>query len=339
MKQAWLILEKLVALLPDIQHALGERWPDFARQLHTLAEAFANSSDEVALEQAAQQLYALFRKDDTVREILTSPRSRETTRVSSRLSAQYQSTEEMASCFQLLCRQADSLVQQLRLDVAAPDQVKLGESFELAVAVRLPDSPALTEGDLARTKSGPVQVVWSESEPSLQLAIQVIAPACQIHGSDSGKFRLNARQDSPVMYFALLPRQVGEIGLVVRLYQEDIWLGSARVRIACGYVIGNLQITQNPAASPEERVHWFGYRTHLRRMLDTRFDETELRTLCFDLGVDYDNLSHATKADAARELVSYFERRDRLPELVAMGRTLRPDVPWGEVPPFRQATA
>ena len=68
--------------------------------------------------------------------------------------------------------------------------------------------------------------------------------------------------------------------------------------------------------------------TQLREILDQRFDEGELRTLCFDLGVDYDNLPGQSKSDRARELVLHCERRDCVPELVATGRKLRPDISW-----------
>ena len=37
--------------------------------------------------------------------------------------------------------------------------------------------------------------------------------------------------------------------------------------------------------------------TRLHRILDRQFNESELRTLCFDLGVDYDNLGSGGKAD------------------------------------------
>lgn len=66
----------------------------------------------------------------------------------------------------------------------------------------------------------------------------------------------------------------------------------------------------------------------LREMLVDRFDDTELRTLCFDLDVDYDGLSGEGKADKARELIAYLARRDRLAELVERGRQARPDIPW-----------
>jgi hypothetical protein len=69
----------------------------------------------------------------------------------------------------------------------------------------------------------------------------------------------------------------------------------------------------------------------LREMLVDRFDDTELRTLCFDLEVDYDGLSGEGKADKARELIAYLARRERLAELIERGRQARPDIPWEEM--------
>jgi hypothetical protein len=72
------------------------------------------------------------------------------------------------------------------------------------------------------------------------------------------------------------------------------------------------------------------YQIGLRMSLSTRFSEEELRTLCYDLNVDYDDLPAQGKANKARELVAHFERRDNVSELVTVGRRLRPDVPWGD---------
>jgi outer membrane protein assembly factor BamD (BamD/ComL family) len=69
----------------------------------------------------------------------------------------------------------------------------------------------------------------------------------------------------------------------------------------------------------------------LRQILDTRFNEGGLRTLCFDLSVDYDNLPDIGKANKARELVDYLERRGRLIELVEAGKQLRPDISWDDI--------
>jgi len=53
----------------------------------------------------------------------------------------------------------------------------------------------------------------------------------------------------------------------------------------------------------------------LRRLLDESFNETELRNLCFDLGIDYESLPGDGKSAKARELVMYCERHKRLAEL------------------------
>ncbi len=66
----------------------------------------------------------------------------------------------------------------------------------------------------------------------------------------------------------------------------------------------------------------------LREILATRFDEGELRTLCFDLGIDYADLPGEGKANKARELVAYLGRRGRFSELAAIGRRFRLDVSW-----------
>ena len=68
--------------------------------------------------------------------------------------------------------------------------------------------------------------------------------------------------------------------------------------------------------------------TRLRQILALLFDEEDLRTLCFDLGVDYDNLPARGKAYKARELVKYLGRHNRISELLRIGKELRPDISW-----------
>ena len=62
----------------------------------------------------------------------------------------------------------------------------------------------------------------------------------------------------------------------------------------------------------------------LRRVLTRLFDDEELRTLCFDLDVDYDSLRGEGKGAKARELVALEERMGRLAELEAAVRRERP---------------
>jgi predicted transcriptional regulator len=74
------------------------------------------------------------------------------------------------------------------------------------------------------------------------------------------------------------------------------------------------------------------YLRKLLQVLDKRFDEGELRTLCFHLSVDYDSLPGEGKANKARELVAYLERRGRISEFAGIVGQLRPDISWEETP-------
>ena len=65
--------------------------------------------------------------------------------------------------------------------------------------------------------------------------------------------------------------------------------------------------------------------TRLREILVRRFSVDELRTLCFDLGLEYGELPGEGKEGKVRELVAFLGRRDRIPELEEKARRLRPD--------------
>lgn len=56
--------------------------------------------------------------------------------------------------------------------------------------------------------------------------------------------------------------------------------------------------------------------TNLHRKLTETFNEDELKTLCFDLGIDYENVSGDNKAAKARELVDDCKRKGRILELI-----------------------
>lgn len=70
------------------------------------------------------------------------------------------------------------------------------------------------------------------------------------------------------------------------------------------------------------------YLTNVFNLLCRSFDEGELRTICFNLGIDYDNLEGAGKANKARELLVYLERRARTHELIEICSQQRPRLSW-----------
>ena len=73
------------------------------------------------------------------------------------------------------------------------------------------------------------------------------------------------------------------------------------------------------------------YLVKLHQRLCKRFDEGELRTLCFHLGIDYDALPGEGKESRARELITYLDRRDRVLALIEAGCQLRPDISWDDI--------
>jgi len=66
----------------------------------------------------------------------------------------------------------------------------------------------------------------------------------------------------------------------------------------------------------------------LLKLLVNRFNEDELKTICFHLNVDYEVLPAVGKVGKARELINYLERRKRIADLVLVGIELRPDINW-----------
>jgi eukaryotic-like serine/threonine-protein kinase len=71
----------------------------------------------------------------------------------------------------------------------------------------------------------------------------------------------------------------------------------------------------------------------LKRLLITHFDLSELRALCFDLGVDHENLPANTKEELAHQLLLYLARRERIAALLALCQRQRPMVDWPVLSP------
>jgi predicted component of type VI protein secretion system len=90
------------------------------------------------------------------------------------------------------------------------------------------------------------------------------------------------------------------------------------------------QITTQPQRTPsaESRPQGGVNAPSFRENLTNSFSESELNDLCFDLGIDYDNLAGQTKSAKARELILYIQRRGWLNQLIARCRELRPNLDW-----------
>ncbi len=76
------------------------------------------------------------------------------------------------------------------------------------------------------------------------------------------------------------------------------------------------------SVSPAKRAE----RQKLQTGLGEYFDKEELRSLCFELGIEYDDLRGESRLGKIEGLSAYCERHGRSPELVATCRRLRPHV-------------
>ena len=69
----------------------------------------------------------------------------------------------------------------------------------------------------------------------------------------------------------------------------------------------------------------------LRQAIVEAFSESELRTLTFDLHIDYETLPPGSKVDKARELITRCLRESRIDELLSLCESARPRVGWQAV--------
>ncbi len=208
----------------------------------------------------------------------------------------------------------DETIVPLRLDAALPERVVVGRAFDLAVAIKQPGSPQLAPDDLARRESADFGAVWPSGATFIRLRIQISAPDCLVHGGDSRDVRLPAGADGPPVYFQLTPQKAGPLSVIITIYQETDWVGSARLRTEAGgeEPRGKLAMTveSHPLGNGEVNL------VQLRRALDDGYNDSELRDLCFELGIDYEDLPGDGQGAKARELVLFAKRHGQIAQLV-----------------------
>jgi hypothetical protein len=74
------------------------------------------------------------------------------------------------------------------------------------------------------------------------------------------------------------------------------------------------------------------YLSTLHKQIDRYFNFSEVKTLCFNLGVDYENIPGDIRSAFIRNLIISLAKRERLPELINLLRRERPRVAWQDVP-------
>jgi len=74
------------------------------------------------------------------------------------------------------------------------------------------------------------------------------------------------------------------------------------------------------------------YLSTLHKQIDQYFSFSEVRTLCFELGVDYENIPGDIRSAFIRNLIVSLAKKNRLQELIDQVRQERPHVNWQNVP-------
>ena len=75
----------------------------------------------------------------------------------------------------------------------------------------------------------------------------------------------------------------------------------------------------------------------LRRQMAESFSLDDVRSLCFDLNVNFDELPHAGLTPKVRDLILLMKQNGRLAELLTAVAKARPHVEWPDlVPPAPQ---
>lgn len=68
--------------------------------------------------------------------------------------------------------------------------------------------------------------------------------------------------------------------------------------------------------------------SQLRKLLTSHFNTSELQVMCFDIGVDYEELEGSNKTTKVQDLISYLYRRNELHLLIGEAKKQRPSVKW-----------
>jgi len=136
--------------------------------------------------------------------------------------------------------------QPRRIDAALPSQAQVGQSIDLVIAVKLPESPKLYAREIrdagisrrfpddAKVEPKPVEVEFPVDERTGQpgaatLEIRVIAPNFDIHGSKRKRLLVPPDRDSELCTFLLSPRTPGELEVSVELYSQGVLVGTMRL--------------------------------------------------------------------------------------------------------------
>ena len=113
-------------------------------------------------------------------------------------------------------------------------------------------------------------------------------------------------------------QQLMRYGLVVKREHDGLAVNGD---VFANWILENAQ--NNEFTSPKNGTQPARDLINLRRVLTDSFSQEELYTLCFDLGVDFDELGGRNKSSNARNLIAYIQRLNRVEDLIDIIRQER----------------
>jgi hypothetical protein len=159
--------------------------------------------------------------------------------------------------------ESPKIEEAIRLDAAAPAELFAKQPFDIAVAVRQPDSPQLAVEDLPVVVSESGSVFRSEAAEMIQYRIAVSGKDFVVK-PESYTLNLRPRVDSRVCFFQVTPLKSGKKSLLINAYQEnDVVAAHTRIQLAVAvkissetqflrFLVGQLEVFLH--AAPPERA-------------------------------------------------------------------------------------
>jgi hypothetical protein len=213
--------------------------------------------------------------------------------------------------------------EDIRLDVAAPEKVVVGRAFDLAVAIRQPNSPVLTLEDLPKVRSAQGIVFRGADQELVKYRVEVNAPDCEID-KKAVQFLLERGKDSQVQYFQLTPQKAGAISVVVDAFQEDDLLAASTRTKVEAVVEATPPPPAHKAWTPQtlKNINHVSLRDQINQLERAQLESICLRLTNFlqarkiNQRVDLETVGGSAKPSIVLNLIQYCDRRGWLGDLI-----------------------
>lgn len=205
--------------------------------------------------------------------------------------------------------------EEIRLDVVTPETAVVNEPFDMAVAIRQPDSPALVVEDLPKLTSTRGDVYRADDQDLIKYRVEVEVDDCEVKPARYD-FILAKGRDSIVQYFQLTPKRAGTLSIVVNAYQADsaVLAASTRVRLKAGVAVMT-DATSTPAPADTIKLY---------EALTSLFQRDDVEDIAFRLNIKWDELAGDTLSAKCRSLLTYCSNRGQIDLLRQTIKLLRP---------------